>query len=167
MENTDDILKKINSNNPELLAEAVKDIKENGDLNIAETLLSTLSTFCESHTQNTIINLLADIKDNNFRPLLIKKIQSASDSSLKSALLRIVWESALDYSPYLEVLIHILRNDEFAAAFEASTAIENMVCNLTAQQRHTLCQMMEQFPPEKEFLIENIRKEMGCCEEEE
>ena len=43
MENTDDILKKINSNNPELLAEAVKDIKENGDLNIAETLLSTLS----------------------------------------------------------------------------------------------------------------------------
>lgn len=166
MENTDDIRKKINSNDPELLAEAIKDIKENGDLNIAETLLSILPTLCEPHTQTTIINLLADIKDNNFRPLLIKNIQATTDSSLKKLLLRIVWESALDYSPYLEVFIHILQNDEFTTAFEASTVIENMVRNLSKQQRNILLQTIETFPAEKKFLIENIHEEMESYEEE-
>lgn len=166
MENTTDILNKINSNNPELLAEAIKEIKENGDLNIAEALLSTLAAPFESHTMTTVINLLADIKDNNFRPLLIQKIQTTTDPSLKSSLLRIVWESALDYTPYLDLFLKILQEDDFSAAFEASTVIENMVHNLTGEQQQLLHHIIEHFPDDKQFLVQNIHEEMGCCETE-
>ena len=43
MNSNSELLKKIQNGNPELLAEAVKEIKENGNLSIAQMLLDRKS----------------------------------------------------------------------------------------------------------------------------
>lgn len=164
METNNEILKKVQSGNPELLAEAVKEIKENGDLSIAQALVETLQDMRDSHTMKTIVNLLADIKENAFREIVINQLQTTSQSAVKVELLRMIWESSLDYSQYLPIFLEILQNDEFSIAFEASTVIENAVHNLTEEQQVQLHEFIETFPEDKQFLIENIHAELGCCE---
>ncbi len=163
---TKDILQKIQSGEPELMAEAVKEIKENGNLSIAQTLLENLNRIPDAHALSQLVNLLADIKENAFREILIARLQAETKPEVKAELLRIVWESSLDYSSYLPVFLEILKADDFPVAFEASTAIENMVCNLTAEQHRQLHEYIETFPEDKSFLIENIHAEMGCCEQD-
>ncbi len=166
MENNKEILSKISSGEPELLAEAVKEIKENGDLSIAEELVNLLEQISDQHLLTVIINLLADIKDNEFREIVMRHIQNNASPATKTVLLRIIWESPLDYSVYLPIFMNILQHDDFTTAFEASTVIENMVHNLTEDQHHQLHHFIASFPSDKQFLIENIHTEMGCCEED-
>ena len=108
MENNEEILKKISSGDPEAIAEAVDTVKENGDLVIAGKLLDILSQPLAPSTITIIANLLADIKDNQFKDLLIQKLEQTSEGTLKKELLRIVWESSLDYSSYLDHFLQIL-----------------------------------------------------------
>lgn len=164
METNDDILKKVQSGDPELLAEAVKEIKENGDLSIARILVEELKNIPDPHTMTTVVNLLADIKESSFREIVINQLQATSQPAVKVELLRVIWESSLDYSRYLPVFLDILKNDDFSIAFEASTVIENMVHSLTDEQYEQLHEFIKTFPEDKHFLIENIHAEMGCCE---
>ena len=166
MENNSEILKKINSGEPELIAAAVQEVKENGDLNIAEALLLHLEQIKEPHLVTIVVNLLADIKENSFREVLIQKIQTTTNPEIKKELLRIVWESALDYSPWIEIFLDLLQQEDFEIAFEASTVIENMVHNLNEEQYQQLHEIIHSFPVDKQFLIENIHEEMNCQEED-
>lgn len=166
MDNDTEILKKINSGEPERAAEAVREIKENGDLAITEALLSNLENIGEPRIVTLIVNLLADIKDNKFRDILIREIKKPHSAQIKSELLRIVWESSLDYSGYLDFFLELLQQEDFAVAFEASTIIENMVCQLTEEQFHRLHHFIEAFPAAKQYLIENIHAEMESLDEE-
>lgn len=166
MENNSDILKKINSGEPELIAEAVQEVKENGDLNIAEALLKNLEQIKEPHLVTIVVNLLADIKENSFRDILVQKIQTTTNTDVKKELLRIVWESALDYSAWIGVFLELLQQDDFEIAFEASTVIENTVHNLSEEQLRELYEIIHSFPEEKQYLVENIQDEMNCLEAE-
>ncbi len=164
MENKTEILTKINSGDALLIAEAVQTIQESGDLNIAASLLDLLANIKDTHVITTISNLLADIKETRFRELLIQKLQNTTDTNTQSILLRIIWESSLDYSPYLTTFLHLLQEENFAVAFEASTVIENMVHNLSDEQFEQLHELLHRFPEEKAYLIENIHEEMNCKE---
>ena len=157
---TNEILKKIQSGEPELLTEAVKEIKENGDLSIAQMLLEHLGEIRDPRTMTVLANLLADIKENAFREVLIRQLQSTDQPSVKTELLRIVWESSLDYSVYLPVFLELLQNEDFKVAFEASTVIENMVHQLAPGQHRQLHEFIESFPADKQFLVGNIHAEM-------
>lgn len=160
MDNNNEILSKIKSGNPELVAEAIKEFQENGDLNIATTILQNLELIQEPHIVTIVVNLLADIKENNFREVLMQKLQDTTSPQIMNNLLRIVWESSLDYSIYLEFFLNLLQNDDFSVAFEASTIIENMVHNLTQEQFHQLHEIIESFPQDKQYLVENIHEAM-------
>ncbi len=165
MENNTEILTKINSGDALLIAEAVQAIQENGDMNIAEALLNQLESIEDTHLVTVISNLLADIKETKFRELLIQKLQDATDTNTQSSLLRIIWESSLNYAPYLETFLQLLQEEDFAVAFEASTVIENMVHNLQPEQMEQLHEALHNIPEEKAYLIENIHEEINSREE--
>ena len=164
MEKQQEILQKIQSADPTQIAEAIQEIKENGDLSIAKIILDTLPTIQDLHTRTTLINLLADIKENAFKEVLINQIQTTTDPNTKIELLRIIWESSLNYSEHLSLFLDILQHEDFTIAFEASTVVENILPHLTTEQLHELHQFIEDFPADKQFLITNIHAEMGCCE---
>lgn len=166
MENSKEILNKINSGESALIAEAVEEIKENGDLSMAEALLQNLEKLHNARNITTVVDLLADIKKNAFREMLIRKIRDTASPAVRSELLRIIWESSLDYSAYLELFTELLRDADFSVAFEASTVIENMLHRLTDKQRRSLQHTLSDFPEDKQLLIANIRTEMDCCHDD-
>lgn len=165
MENKDELLRKIKTSDPEAVEEAIREIKENGDNTIIVPLLDILSSQPEVHVVSEIVGLLADVKDSGFRDVLLERIRQEKNPHVKAILLRIAWESSLDYSGHLDLFTNILLNDEFVAAFEASTLIENFVHNLTEEQHRQLHAFFEQIPADKQFLIENIIEEMEQEEE--
>ncbi len=167
MDRNEEILKKIHSNDPEQIHEAIQAVKENGDLEIARTLLGQLGQISEPHTTTLLVNLLADIKENNFRDVLIQQLKETDEPAIQCHLLRIIWESSLDYSAYLDLSLQFLSRADFTVAFEASTVIENMVNHLDKTQKEKLHRFISAFPGDKLFLVENIHEEMHHSQEEE
>lgn len=168
MENNTDILRKIQSGDPQLLDAAIREIQENGDLSMAEALLQTLEQPLDFHLTNTIVNLLADIKDNQFSEIVIQKLQTTASPHQKSLLIRIAWESALNYSRHMAVFTGLLKDEDFSVALEASTALENMIPQLNETQKASLSRLLTEMtlPHDKNFLTGNILALLAGTEEE-
>lgn len=166
MENKEEILKNLISEDLELQAAAIKEIKENGDLTLADCLLDLLKKQKEPRLVTLLTNLIADIKENAFRDILIRRLSETKDVIWKSRLLRVIWESALDYSAHLDLFLKILREDDFVAAFEASTVIENLAHSLSEEQQRQLKEVLSlpDLSEEKKFLFQNILEELENTE---
>lgn len=158
MESKDDILKKLSSNDPELIGEAISNIKENGDISIVPSLLDILESSTDHQITASITNLLADIKESALKEMLTNRIQQTENQDFKAVLLRICWESSLDYSAEADLFLDILLKDSFAPAFEASTAIENMLYSLSEEKRESIKQLLQSsdLSEEKRFMVENL-----------
>lgn len=168
MENKEEILSRLNSENPELSAEAVEKIKNEGDLTLIPSLFDLLAASSERRTTTGIVNLLADIKDSGFASLLMERIKATAQPAVKSVLLRICWESSLDFSAYAEDFINILKQDDFTVALEAATALENME-HIEHSRKTSLLSRLQQIrtTDEKQFLIDNILNAWSTEEEHE
>lgn len=157
MENKEDILKKINSEDTAIRQEAIEAIHKEGDLTIVPDLFNLLLSGKNHRETTELINLLADIKENAFKELLITQIRTTRDATAKSLLLRICWESSLDYAEYAELFTDILLQDDFIAALEAATILENLTHWDTAQKQQTQQKLRTaKTSDEKQFLIDNV-----------
>lgn len=167
MDNQNEILQQIGSGDQNLINQAIQEIKENGDLSMAHSLLELLAQHPANFPETTIISLLADIKDSHFRTSLTDLLQTSTDSRLKAILLRIAWESALDYSAYWPLFLSLLLEEDFEVALEASTALEEMVCQLTPEHRQQLADSLQNaaVPADKKFLISQIEEALASPEE--
>lgn len=168
MENQEEILKKLRSGDGSLLQEAIREIQENGDLTMADILLEGLCQSTEPEREPALIGLLSDIKDSSFRDLLIRKLTDTTNPEQKTLLLRIVWESSLDYSAHWELFATMLEEEDFETSLEASTTLENLAGHLSPEQRNKLKERLQHpaFPADKKFLAENILEEISLLEEE-
>ena len=158
MENKQDILKKLGSNDIELVTEAIEQIKTEGDLSIVPELLDILLQCKEPVIITHITSLLSDIKDSGFKTILMEKLIQAANNSEKPNLLRICWESAIDFSEYMDIFLDILLKDDFISALEASTVIENLSDNLSEVKIKEAIERIKALPADddKAFLLEGV-----------
>lgn len=157
MENKDEILKKLWSGEAAIQEEALATVKAEGDIGLAPALLDLLLQVEDHHVRAILSEILADIKDSSFRPLLIERIRQTQAETPKSLLVRICWESALDFSDDAELFAHLVLEEGFAVALEAATVLENMQ-HLLPAVRTRLSTLLKQGngKKEKQFLIGNI-----------
>ena len=73
MENKEDILKKLGSEEIQLRQEALAAVKNEGDITIVPALLDILTTAKDHKTTEELVNLLADIKDNALPQIVIDR----------------------------------------------------------------------------------------------
>lgn len=156
MENKEDVLKKLNSEEAESRQEALSIIKNEGDMTIVPALLDILTKAKDHRTITELVNLLADVKDNTFRQIVIDRIKTTTASLPKSLLLRLCWESSLDFSAYLVLFAELILREDFIVALEASSAIEN-IHNADEEDRKKAIRLLKQgsSSEEKQFLIDN------------
>lgn len=162
MENKDELLKKISSNDPALTAEAFRELKEKGDESVLVPLLDLLDDQQDMSVVSDIIELLASVKENSFREILMNRIRQTTEIQQKSNLIRIAWESSLDYSANWKLFVESLLNDDFIVALEAATLIECFVHNLNEDEQKQLRALLESatFSADKKCLIQGIIEEM-------
>ena len=156
MENNQDILKRLASPDTETVRGAIDEIKENGDLTIVPELLEILLHNSEPAIITPITSLLSDVKDSGFKVLLVEKLINAPAGSNKANLLRVCWESAIDFSEYLEVFVDLLIHEDFITALEASTVIENLNGNIADEKiTSAIKHIRTECKDDKEFLAED------------
>ena len=134
MENKQDILKRLASPDVQTVAGAIEEIRENGDISIVPELLEILLHSNEPAIVTPVTSWLSDVKDTSFKTVLMEKIINAPAQSNKANLLRICWESAIDFSEFLEIFTDILIQEDFINALEASTVIENLNGNIADEK---------------------------------
>ena len=98
MENKQDILKQLADSDMEVVKSAIEQIKQEGDISIASELLDILLRSQDTTVITNITSLLSDVKDSDFKTILMDKLINATSESGKANLLRICWESAIDFS---------------------------------------------------------------------
>lgn len=157
MENKEELLKRLKENDVEMVREAVEDIKKDGDLSIVSDLLQVLEGAEGHYVKREIITLLADIKDNAFREVLVASIRMSKDPGLKAALLRVCWESALDYSAYALLFAEILIQGSFLEALEAVTVLEELT-GLSDEDRGKVVKLLSESPvsEDKLFFVSDV-----------
>lgn len=156
MENKQDILKQLANGDMEVVKSAIEQIKQEGDISIASELLDILLQSQDTAVITNITSLLSDVKDSNFKTILMDKLINATNNTGKANLLRICWESAIDFSEYLDVFVDMLLNDDFITALEASTVIENLEGKIPEEKIHSAIKRLESNSDEdKNFLLED------------
>ena len=171
MENKQDILKQLASNDMEVVKSAIEQIKQEGDISIAAELLDILQQSLDTAVITNLTALLSDVKDSNFKTILMDKLINATSDTGKANLLRICWESAIDFSEYLDVFVDMLINEDFITELEASTVIENLGGKIPEEKLLAAIKRLETNKDEdKSFLLEDTilhLKVLLCPEEEE
>lgn len=144
MDNKEEILKKLNSENQELVREALEEIKTGGNLTLVPDLFDALCVARDYHIIHQITSMLADIRETGFRQKMIEAIQESEDSAFRAKLLRVCWESSLDYSEHALLFARIFVEDEFDAAFEALTLLEEQN-SFTEEQKLAIGQLLKEY----------------------
>ncbi|MDR0983309.1 MAG: hypothetical protein LBM07_08755 [Culturomica sp.] len=153
MENKNDILKNLYSEDPSIKEDAIKAIETNGDLSVVPALFDYLQ---KSDDKLPVVKLLSDIKLAGFQGLVIDRLET-SPPEILTYLLRVVWESSLDFSDYADTFVEFLMTKPLEIALEAATVLENLSFK-TAEERENVIEMLQATPKhtENQFLIENV-----------
>ena len=153
-----EILKGLDSPNQELIKSTFEEIKNNGDTSMISSLLDYIETSNDDDKKESIISLLSDIKRTEIREKIIEKIKSTKDTNLQIALLRVCWESPVDFSSYYSFFTELFANNNFMIAFEAHTNIDEILVSLNSNQRSEIKDSLLKFElsEEKKHLINDI-----------
>ncbi len=112
------------SDDKQKVKDTIKEIRDFGNLAILPTLVDKFAQEQDAEIRKEIEKLLTDIKDKRAAEMLFAYVNDDKYKHIKRDLIGILWQSRLDFSPYLEQLIDIFITDPFDVAFEAFTTIE-------------------------------------------
>ncbi|MDR1415275.1 MAG: hypothetical protein LBI96_05645 [Odoribacteraceae bacterium] len=120
------VLKELREARGERVEQLIGEIRAREEFGIVPGLVTLLGEARDARLVSGLTSLLADVRDEQLIPLLALGIEMAKDDGDKVNLLRVCWESALDFSEYAELFARLLVEGDFAVALEASTVIENL-----------------------------------------
>ena len=121
-----EIKKNLFSADNELIHSAIIEIRNNGSVEMLELLFELLIKSTDISAKKDILICISDLKDKNSLPFLISAIKDSQYSSIKKDLLNAYWQTNFDFSPYSDLFVDILIQDDFESGIEALTIIENI-----------------------------------------
>ncbi|MBI5219147.1 MAG: HEAT repeat domain-containing protein [Bacteroidia bacterium] len=120
------LTEKLNSKNPEIILDAILKLRNKGTFQVIAQVVKLLNTTQDEEIKKAILNFLNDLKNKESIPEIVAAIKNPVYKKNLQPLISSCWQSGLDYSNYLAVFTDIVIRENYAAAFEAFTVIENM-----------------------------------------
>lgn len=130
------------SDNESLVHDTISYIHENGTCEMIPLLFDLLGRTSSITIQNDIFDCLTDTKDQNAIPLLIDALRDTRFTTMKNRLISVLWQTNLNFSEHIDVLIDSLLHDNYETAIEAFTAIEVCTPHLSEEKRNLLKQQL-------------------------
>jgi hypothetical protein len=121
-----DLLNQLSKGNDTEQKEAVKALKVHGDQTIIEPLLIALVQAPSPEVEGEIIDLLNTIKSTKVPPIIAKALADERFKSVRQIMLASIWNSGLDYRPYLASIVKAGTEGDLLDAVECITIIENI-----------------------------------------
>lgn len=126
-----ELLKELNSTSTENQIKAVKGLKQHGNETVILPLLDLLIATNSEQLQEEIVDLLNTIKSTKVPAIIAPSLVHPKYITLRHTLLTTIWNSGLDYRPYLREIVTVGVEGEMMEALECITIIENLEGELT------------------------------------
>jgi hypothetical protein len=120
--------------NDEQVISLIQDFRENGELFIVSPLIEMLYFKRGQVLKNSILDFIADIKNQDAVSIISQSIQKHMGDKNTSGLISACWQSNLDFSNEIPIFIDILCNADYQSSFDAFTVIENSIGNVSTEQ---------------------------------
>ncbi|MDR2129915.1 MAG: hypothetical protein LBP56_01885 [Odoribacteraceae bacterium] len=147
---------------------AIQEIREGADVSIVPELLDMLLHAHDVYLVSRLTALLADVKEPAMTGLLMDRLVATGDGEEQARLLRVCWESALDFSGYLDVFAGLLLAGDYITALEAATVMMHLNGDIAAGRRARVIRQLREASTDEDrtFLVEEViqslsRQEMG------
>lgn len=140
----EEILKK---GNTILVAKTVKSLRGEEPFEGAIGLLARYyDRSAEKADKNVIEDFFNDIKYQAVRPEIIAEIRKPYKPDTINMLIASCWQSGLNYSEYIEDIVRIFLEGDYATAIECMTLIEESVKSNTTEERQRVIKIIENSP---------------------
>lgn len=152
------IISNLLSEDNDLIKSTISEIKSEGDMSIVPLLFEVLENPELNHSaEGAIATLLAEIKDPAFIPMLNEEINNLTDHpEAQAKLVRVCWESTMDFSTMLPLLCDLAVKGSFVVAMEATTAIEEQIRFANHDMLHELRESLLNSSQENSLFAEDI-----------
>lgn len=108
------------------LLSIIETIRTSGNLKAIPALIKMMEKVDNEDIQNTIANMLFDIKDPGIIPSIIEAIGNPGLQNFQRILVSSCWESGLDYSKHIGFFAELATKVDYLTTIECLTVIENM-----------------------------------------
>ena len=117
----------------------INSIREKGDVEMIPALVEFIKDEAiDMLRRHKIAELLGEITTISAREILIESIDSLRGKPALAIVISSLWQSRLDFTPWLNIFVEIMFDEELYSAIEAITLIENSVEKLDDNQKSEL-----------------------------
>lgn len=121
-----DLLSELASGDEKKQIKAVQSLKVHGNDSVIEPLLIVLSKNPEGQLAGEISDLLNTTKSTKVPPVIANALVDERFEGIRHTLLTSIWNSGLDYRPYLKEIVTAGTKGEMMEALECITIVENI-----------------------------------------
>ncbi len=129
-----DLLETLASGDDKQQVKAVQGLKVHGNETVIESLLLTLANNPSDAVYSEIVDLLNTPKSTKVPAEIAKALVDKRFVEIRHTLLTTIWNSGLDYRPYLTEIVTAGTEGEMMDALECITIIENIEGEMTEDQ---------------------------------
>jgi hypothetical protein len=125
-------LESLNSEDRQRIYDALSDMREAGSIKLLPAVFDLYQAFPDEELREKIVMFLRDLKDKRVPEIFMQELKSRKWESGLPMMLSTCWQSALDFSPYLEDFLPYANSDDMSVQMEALTNIEEYFYNKNA-----------------------------------
>lgn len=129
-----ELIKELERGNEQQQIKAIKALKTHGNETVIEPLLILLASRPVVEIEEEIIDLLNTTKSTKVPAEIARALGDKRFVEIRQILLTTIWNSGLDYRPYLSEIVTVATEGEMMDALECITIIENLDGELTEEQ---------------------------------
>ncbi len=108
----------------EVVKETIKEIRDYGNTKILPVVIEKFATEKNNVIKKELAKLLMDVKRSEAVDIIFSYVRNDDYKHIRKELLSILWQSSMDFSPYIGELVDLFIKEPFDVAFEAFTVIE-------------------------------------------
>ena len=115
---------RLSSPNEEVVKETIKEIRDFGNIKILPAVIERFAVEKNESIRKELGKLLMDIKRKEAVDIMFPYVKDDKYRHIRKELLSILWQTRMDFSPYISDLVDLFLSEPFDVAFEAFTVIE-------------------------------------------
>lgn len=133
-----ELLNDLNSGVDAKINKAVDEVGEFGFLGVIPVLFDVFQATNNAYLQDKIVKVIMDVHNKNAPKIIISELISREWPLNLEKVLAAIWQSGLDYGPFLEDFVKFVRSKDLTVCVEALTCIEQFFFNDSASSRESV-----------------------------
>lgn len=121
-----ELIKGLESSNPEVEKKSIEGLRQYGTVASIEPLFKLWQKSDDEVVGELLYKIFCDIRITDAPGKIVELLATEEYNDIMPLVLNTMWNSGLDYTPYMPVITKFALDGDFNTAFEALTLVENM-----------------------------------------